>query len=186
MGRPERFVAEARGNGTGVMGRLVMPAINDPGFTAAAGLGWNWLTAALNGTWPAWVSNVANVLQVATVFVAALAWWSARSSRSRGVAQRDGSAEESGSGWSGTASSVRTRSGGADSSRSRHRLATRLIVVLSIALPRSIRKRFVGEVQGDLGVCTNGWQRIGYMAGIVAGLAGLALTTWRERWRRRA
>jgi hypothetical protein len=38
---------------------------------------WNPIAAFLNGTWPQWVTNVANVAQISGA-IAALAWWLSR------------------------------------------------------------------------------------------------------------
>ena len=43
---------------------------------------WNRVVAFLNGTWPQWVSNVANIVQIGGLIVA-LAWWVTRAARSR-------------------------------------------------------------------------------------------------------
>lgn len=45
-------------------------------------LSWNRLVRFLNGGWPQWVSNVADVVQIITPIVAA-AWWLTRTVRSR-------------------------------------------------------------------------------------------------------
>ncbi len=39
----------------------------------------------LNGGWPPWVSNVANVFQIAGPVTALLVWWITRSTRARGA-----------------------------------------------------------------------------------------------------
>ncbi len=50
---------------------------------------WNRVVGLLNGSWPQWVTNVANVLQIARPG-AALACWLSRAARSRSPAQSEG------------------------------------------------------------------------------------------------
>jgi hypothetical protein len=52
---------------------------------AAVAVAHNWprIADVLNGTWPQWVSNVANVVQIGGPAVALLAWWLTRVAQSR-------------------------------------------------------------------------------------------------------
>jgi hypothetical protein len=61
-----------------------------PGLAVAVVITWNRVVAFLNGGWPLWVGNVANVLQITTPIVAALIWWIAKTARSRSTEPGDG------------------------------------------------------------------------------------------------
>ena len=44
---------------------------------------WTRIAALMNGTWPPWVSNVANVVQISSPAIALLAVWLTRTARAR-------------------------------------------------------------------------------------------------------
>ena len=54
-------------------------------------LAWNRVVEFLNGGWPPWVSNVANVFQIGGPIVA-LAWWLTKTARSRIAPPAEGAA----------------------------------------------------------------------------------------------
>jgi len=53
---------------------------------------WSRVAAFLNGAWPPWVSNVANVVQISSPAIALLALWLAKAARSRSTKPSDGGA----------------------------------------------------------------------------------------------
>jgi hypothetical protein len=60
----------------------VLVAIPTSGAVALA-RDWSRIAALLNGAWPPWVGNVANVVQIGSPAIAVLAVWLTRAARSR-------------------------------------------------------------------------------------------------------
>jgi hypothetical protein len=53
-------------------------------------------------------------------------------------------------------------------------------------LPEGVRRRFVGELMGDLGTCESRWERLRYLTGVTIGFPRLAWMMHRENRRGRA
>ena len=62
---------------------LVLLVAVPVGAVVALVLGWSRAAAFLNGNWPPWVSNVANVVQIGSPAIALLALWLAKAARAR-------------------------------------------------------------------------------------------------------
>src|SRR5207302_2051589 len=71
--------------------RLAMVAAIPATVAVASVLAWNRVVEFLNGGWPLWVGNVANVLQIAGA-IAALSWALTTAARSRSTTSTEGAA----------------------------------------------------------------------------------------------